>query len=551
MTSRWVNPINNNILRDLQDNVLANGSVAFYAAGTSTPLAVYSDPELAVSLGSYIDADAYGLLPDFHMAAGTQYKMVAYDAIGGAGGAGAVKWTRDDVFSADSSVDTRLDDLEASVAALEDIGRNSIQNGGCSAESLDTDQTVITAPNLTTSFAEGQVKGVFAKVANVTAGTSAIGYTTDVESGAYLHLSGVTTNNAAATADALFLVKSGEAARFVNKQATFRCKVYHDIGSNTNFTVTVAILNSRDDISAYTTVLAGSATAVANADWTTLTLTVPDMGNSANGIAVIVSGAVGTITTKNIRYSVAMMDIGGTLTSFTETDPNIVEPALNAQSFAELYTAQEIADFAQRGAGQPWLNGIGAVTTYTTGSGNFTVPAGVYRVKYTITGGGGGGGGRGAGAADGGNGGDTVFNTSITAGGGVGGESDNGYPGKAGGTATGGDINIPGGGTSSSSSTSQAAPGGASIWGGGGFGGQTGGGASGNGGDGQAYGSGGGAASTGSNCSTPGSSGGTCIGILTVTPGDLIPYSVGAAGTAGAGAQTGGAGAGGIIVLEY
>lgn len=542
MTSRWVNPINNNILHDRQNNVLANGSVAFYEAGTSTPLAVYSDPELTVSLGSYIDADAYGLLPDFHMAAGTQYKMVAYDAIGGAGGAGAVEWTRDDVFSLDSSVDTRLDDLESSVSALSNTGRNSIQNGGCSAETLDTDKAVITAPSLTTSFAEGQVKGVFAKVANVTAGTAAIGYSTDVESGAYLHLSGVTTNNAAATADAMFLVKSGEAARFLNKEATFRCKVYHDVGSAVNFTVTVAALNTRDDISAYTTILAGSATAVSDATWTTLTLTVPDMGNANNGIAIIVSGAVGTITTKNIRYSVGMMDLGGVLSAFSETDPNIVEPALNAQDFASDYADA----IARRDVGATYLNGIGSIEKITAGSGNWTVPAGVYRVKYTVTGAGGGGGGRGT-PTDGSGGGDTTFNTTIVAAGGIGGTTIGTSTPPLGGIGSGGYINLRGGGGGAPSASIAGRDGGASYWGPGG----TAVAAEEAGRNADNYGGGGGNASDSGGSSGSGSAGGTCIGILSVTPGDLIPYSVGAAGAGGTGTYTGGDGAGGVIVLEY
>ena len=102
-TNRWVNPVNNNILRDDENNVLASGSVEFFEAGTSTPINVYSDAAQTVSLGSYLDADAFGLLPDFHLPAGTQVKAVAYDAIGGSAGAGSIMWTRDVVFSADSS----------------------------------------------------------------------------------------------------------------------------------------------------------------------------------------------------------------------------------------------------------------------------------------------------------------------------------------------------------------------------------------------------------------------------------------------------------------
>ena len=45
---------------------------------------------------------------------------------------------------------------------------------------------------------------------------------------------------------------------------------------------------------------------------------------------------------------------------------------------------------AQRGTDAPWLNGIGAIEAITSGSGNWTVPDGVYRIKVTAVGGGGG-----------------------------------------------------------------------------------------------------------------------------------------------------------------
>lgn len=550
MTSRWVNPINNNILHDLQNNVLANGSVAFYAAGTSTPLAVYSDPELTVSLGSYIDADAYGLLPDFHMAAGTQYKAVAYDAIGGAGGSGAVKWTSDAVFSADSSVDTRLDALESSVSAL-DAGKNSIINGGCSAKNLDSTGLVISAPSLTASFVEGQAVGVRARVSNVTAGTQAIGYSTDSQSGAYLHLSGVTTNNAAATADAMFQVISGEACRFINEQVTFRCKVYHDIGSAKNFTITVATPNSRDDVSAYTAISTGSANSVADSTWTSISLTVADIGNCSNGIIVIVSGAVGAIAGNNIRFTEAQLDAGSVLPAFSEIDPAIAEGALNTDkaisfvSNANAYTDTEIADFAKRDAGSPWLNGVGAIQVLT-GSGNFTVPDGVYRIRAEGVAGGGGGGG---GSNNGGTGGSTTFGA-ITATGGTGGIAYNSTSrGGTGGTSSGANFNCAGGdGMPGDPVSSFGGTGGASFYGGGARGGQS------NqvGSDGSCFGSGGGGGSVaGADGAGGGGAGAYFRAVLDVEPGNVIAYAVGAGGAGGSGGFNGGAGAPGTIIVEY
>jgi hypothetical protein len=327
MTNRWANPINNNILRDLEGAVLASGSVAFYEAGTSTPLAVYSDPELTISLGSFINADAFGLLPDFHLLAGTQYKMVAYDAVGGAGGAGAVKWTRDDVFGIDSGVDKSIKDIEAAISGFS-TGANIIINGGCSARTLDADGVLITAPALTGSFLQGRCIGVRARISNATAGTQDIGYSVDVESGAFLSLSGITTSSGSATASVMFQAFSGSASKFVNRQAVFGCKVYHDLGITEDFTVTVAVLNARDNTSAYTNV-ASSTFSVGDSEWSDLSIVVDNMGNCSNGIVVILSSNIGTVSSKNIRFSSAQLEIGGVLSSFNEQYPKIVESSLN------------------------------------------------------------------------------------------------------------------------------------------------------------------------------------------------------------------------------
>lgn len=158
---------------------------------------------------------------------------------------------------------------------------------------------------------------------------------------------------------------------------------------------------------------------------------------------------------------------------------------------------------AQRGPSAPWLNGIGAIETITSGSGNWTVPAGVYRIKVTAVGGGGGEGGPYGGIS----GTATTFGT-ITAGGGVVGGTGGGVG--IGGSATGGDINIPGG------------HGGIFCGGGSLYGTVYGGGAPGDG-----------ATKIG------GGGGGTAIKVFSVEPGDLIAYAVGTGATDG------------IIIIEY
>ena len=162
---------------------------------------------------------------------------------------------------------------------------------------------------------------------------------------------------------------------------------------------------------------------------------------------------------------------------------------------------------AQRGTGAPWLNGIGAIATLTSGSGNWTVPTGVYRIKVTAVGGGGEGG-----ATLNGLGGTSSTFGGLT-GGGASGGSLTGTAG-AGGSSSGGTLNIPGiaGGTPVYLGT---------------------------------YGAGG----AGSGGGGSGGSGGVCIAVLSVEPGDLVAYSVGTPGSGGSGG--GQAGQAGIIILEY
>ena len=166
---------------------------------------------------------------------------------------------------------------------------------------------------------------------------------------------------------------------------------------------------------------------------------------------------------------------------------------------------------AQRGTGAPWLNGIGAIATLTSGSGNWTVPAGVYRIKVTAVGGGGG-------TTSGGN---TTFDSITGNGGGSAG---------SGGSASGGDVNINGGDGETFAVTGfsgfpMSVVGGYSAIGG----------SAGRGAD---------KSGTASPSLTlnGGGGGGTAIKVFEVEPGDLLAYSVGAAGSSAYS---------GIIIIEY
>lgn len=228
--------------------------------------------------------------------------------------------------------------------------------------------------------------------------------------------------------------------------------------------------------------------------------------------------------------------------------------SLGADKIIRATTMQSLYDnptaIAQRGSGAPWNNGIGAIAVLTSGSGNWTVPDGVYRIKVTAVGGGGGG-GAGGGNFNGGAGGNTTFST-LTANGGAGGTgsaSGTGAPG-AGGAASGGDFNISGGSGGIGAISDNSGRGGDSHLG---YGGREQHSASSSGIAGSSYGGGGsgGLAPSAASSGGGGGGGGTAVKVFTTTPGDALAYAVGAAGSVSTGSYNGAAGAAGIIIIEY
>ena len=191
----------------------------------------------------------------------------------------------------------------------------------------------------------------------------------------------------------------------------------------------------------------------------------------------------------------------------------------------------------------------GAAGQVFTGSGTFTVPAGVVKLKVQICGGGGGG----ASGVYGSAGTTTSFGSYLTATGGAGGSSGL----AAGGTGTGGNINLTGGRGSDGSSSmacgggvgqnnaSYYAPGQGIL---GGSGGAPAGVTLGDGTAATGYGNGG----CGNNGGVGGGAGGYCLGYITgLTPGSSITVTIGAAGAGGTGGFPGGAGTQGICIIEW
>jgi hypothetical protein len=212
--------------------------------------------------------------------------------------------------------------------------------------------------------------------------------------------------------------------------------------------------------------------------------------------------------------------------------------------------------------GVSWVNlnspgSTPTITTYTSGTGNYSTPAGAVFLVVEMVGGGGGGGGSGAAGANGTTGNQSSFNSVIAAGGAAGGASTttSGQAGGGGGTGgTGGaTARFPGaagnpGGNVTSSVPTFGGSGGQSIFGGRGTAGTS----SINAGAAQSNtGSGGGGA--GSASASFGGAGGGGSGeyarIVITGPTGNYAYAVGASANGGTGTTVGGAGAAGVIIV--
>lgn len=233
-----------------------------------------------------------------------------------------------------------------------------------------------------------------------------------------------------------------------------------------------------------------------------ITMTLPSAATAGSGFII-------AFKKTNANAYTVTLDLDSTDT----IDASTTNPVLSAQNDVICFESDGtnwVILFKTVYAGPPRR------TYKTSGSGNFTVPAGVTTVRCTIAGAGGGAAsGGGSDGTRGGTGGDTTVTysaTTYTGAGGIGGLWTTGTSnGITMATGTNGDINIPGGGAQ-----------------------------------------GGARGHNGNNSVSDGYPGGLCIKDLTVTPGDTIAYSVGSGGTGlSDGGVTGADGSSGYIIFEY
>lgn len=297
------------------------------------------------------------------------------------------------------------------------------------------------------------------------------------------------------------------------------------------------------------TVLITAGTVNADTQWTctndTITLGVTNIafaqiagaGTYTNGTGLTLSGNSFSITTNGVTNALLAqmptLTIKGNNTGGTANATDLTIPQV-----AALFSAPQ-------------------VTVYTSGSSTYTTPT---NAKYLIVEGvGGGGGGAGAGpstSTNGGNGVATTFGTALLTGNsGLGGSTSSATT-QAGGTATGGDDNQPGGNAIGANGAAQTygGDGGNSYYGGAGGGGGPAGVNGVNAAANTGSGGGGGGSGVSGNTGGGGTSGGRFWKLIS-SPLASYAYSVGTAGAGGVAGTGGGAGgngaAGKIIVTAY
>lgn len=197
--------------------------------------------------------------------------------------------------------------------------KNAIINGCCRVAQR-------AAPNLSNAYQYGQVDR-FAAKADGTVGAGTISQTTTAEcgrTGYALHLAGVTLSAGGEAVYHRYRMESRDAKNFKNQTIIVHQKVWHDVGSAKNFTITINKANAADNFSAVTSIGTSGNQSVNNTTETTISYSVA-MGDCSNGVEIVVKGDCGAITTKNFKFAEMQFEQGAVATDFERVDYTVAE----------------------------------------------------------------------------------------------------------------------------------------------------------------------------------------------------------------------------------
>lgn len=327
MIPRMENPLNGYLLRDKKGRLLPGGRLEFFDDQTDQPEVVWdAGSGQTVSLGSVVYADAHGLLPDFELTPNLDYRLRCYDSDGD------FMWDRGGVANNVSDLLERVEALEAAVAALgQDSGpKNLLTNGSCKAEREDRLQLGF---GVQSTFSQGGLAGVFARVPNATEGTfirvlnSAFGST-----GVHAQLDDVTTDNSESVAEIQWRMPSGDGAAISGDPVVFSVKASQNSGGSMNAHVTLYKCLTEDDYGNLVEVAASAPVSLASGATTELTLPVENPGDVSTGVAAVVTFDCGIVENTNFIAGEAQLERGLVGTQF-EDRPQYIDQAAWSQEW--------------------------------------------------------------------------------------------------------------------------------------------------------------------------------------------------------------------------
>lgn len=166
----------------------------------------------------------------------------------------------------------------------------------------------LTAPNISSTYQYGQVDRIAAKATGtlVSAGTVAQTSAANVGTTGYaLKLAGVTLTGSGKVF-ARYRMEARDALRFKNQPASFQVKVYHDVGSNCNYLITVRKPSAADNFASVSDIANSGAISVPTATPTVISfenINTGSLGDVSNGLEIEIEVTTGAITTKNFEFT--------------------------------------------------------------------------------------------------------------------------------------------------------------------------------------------------------------------------------------------------------
>jgi len=190
--------------------------------------------------------------------------------------------------------------------------RQAIINGGCQV-AQDIAKTLSTTPqygsvDMFSVKATGTAvsAGAITQVTNSTAGTT----------GYVLAITGVTITGTGILYTR-YRMEAKDAVKLKNQLASFSCAVYHDVGSNIDYTIYVRKPTASDNYAGVTEIANSGAISVPNVTATTIKFENISLGDVSYGIEIEILISCGAITTKNFHFTEFQFNKGSIVLPFT------------------------------------------------------------------------------------------------------------------------------------------------------------------------------------------------------------------------------------------